>query len=32
MLKASSKYWRVSVLPTMLAVIIAFIWPFIWGI
>ena len=32
MQKAISKYWPVFVLPTLLAFIIGFIWPFIWGI
>ena len=31
MQKAISKYWPVFVLPTLLAFIIGFIWPFIWG-
>ena len=32
MQKTISKYWPVFVLPTLLAFIIGFIWPFIWGI
>ena len=32
MQKAISKYWPVFVLPTLIAFIIGFIWPFIWGI
>ncbi len=32
MQKAISKYWPVFVLPTLLAFIIGFIWPFIWGV
>ena len=32
MQKAISKYWPVVVLPTLIAFIIGFIWPFIWGI
>ena len=32
MQKAISKYWPVFVLPTLVAFIIGFIWPFIWGI
>ena len=31
MQKAISKYWPVFVLPTLVAFIIGFIWPFIWG-
>ena len=31
MQKAISKYWPVFVLPTLIAFIIGFIWPFIWG-
>ena len=31
MLFRSSKYWPVFVLPTLIAFIIGFIWPFIWG-
>ncbi len=30
--KTIRKYWPVFVLPTLLAFIIGFIWPFIWGI
>ncbi|MBM6715267.1 sugar ABC transporter permease [Gemmiger formicilis] len=30
--KAIKKYWPVFVLPTLLAFIIGFIWPFLWGI
>lgn len=30
--KSIRKYWPVFVLPTLLAFIIGFIWPFIWGI
>ena len=32
MQKAISKYWPVFVLPTLVAFIIGFIWPFIWGV
>ena len=32
MQKAISKYWPVFVLPTLIAFIIGFIWPFLWGI
>ena len=32
MQKAISKYWPIFVLPTLVAFIIGFIWPFIWGI
>ena len=32
MQKAISKYWPVFVLPTLIAFILGFIWPFIWGI
>ena len=32
MQKAISKYWPVFVLPTLIAFIIGFIWPFIWGV
>lgn len=32
MQKTISKYWPVFVLPTLLAFIIGFIWPFIWGV
>ena len=32
MQKAISKHWPVFVLPTLIAFIIGFIWPFIWGI
>ena len=32
MQKAIRKYWPVFVLPTLIAFIIGFIWPFIWGI
>ena len=31
MQKAISKYWPIFVLPTLVAFIIGFIWPFIWG-
>ena len=31
MQKAISKYWPVFVLPTLVAFIIGFVWPFIWG-
>ena len=31
MQKAISKYWPVFVLPTLVAFIIGFIWPFLWG-
>lgn len=30
--KAIRRYWPVFVLPTLLAFIIGFIWPFIWGV
>lgn len=30
--KAIQRYWPVFVLPTLLAFIIGFIWPFIWGV
>ena len=30
--KAISKYWPIFVLPTLVAFIIGFIWPFIWGV
>ena len=29
--KASKRYWPVFVLPTLIAFIIGFVWPFIWG-
>ena len=32
MQKAIRKYWPVFVLPTFIAFIIGFVWPFIWGI
>ena len=32
MQKAISKYWPIFVLPTLVAFIIGFIWPFIWGV
>ena len=30
--KAIKKYWPVFVLPTLIAFLIGFIWPFIWGV
>ena len=30
--KAIKKYWPVFILPTLLAFIIGFVWPFVWGI
>ena len=30
--KSDQQYWPVFVLPTLLAFIIGFIWPFIWGV
>ena len=32
MQKAIRKYWPIFVLPTLVAFIIGFIWPFIWGV
>ncbi len=29
--KAIQRYWPVFVLPTLIAFIIGFVWPFIWG-
>ena len=29
--KAIRRYWPVFVLPTLIAFIIGFVWPFIWG-
>ena len=29
--KAIKRYWPVFVLPTLIAFIIGFVWPFIWG-
>ena len=30
--KAIKRYWPVFVLPTLIAFIIGFVWPFLWGI
>ena len=32
MQKAIRKYWPIFVLPTLIAFVIGFVWPFIWGI